>query len=65
MYRNDNIIGEIDCMIAFQHFLGEGGREGGGLGGKKMRFDLLFQEKKSLPRYLYGYSVQNLPRKIT
>ena len=43
----------------------EGGREGGGLGVKKMRFDLLFQEKKSLPRYLYGYSVQNLPAKIS
>ena len=37
---------------------------GEGLGVKKMRFDLLFQEKKSLPRYLYGYSVQNLPGKI-
>ena len=44
-------------------FRGKGGERGEG--GGKMQFDPLFQEKKSLQKYLYGYSVQILPGKIT
>ena len=35
-----------------------------GGGDEKMQFDPLFQEK-SLQKYLSGYSVQNLPGKIS